>query len=159
MVSLHRILPISLLLLLTVQIPSFAQIEEGDTLSFWSVAYIDWDPGYPIDQRQVSAVCNRVGDQCYLFVDTEVISVPDPGRIDALVDIYDTNFSQDLPPLYEENSSLYVFTHESFARHQRRIGAKPRFFPVSRIEATDIDDEFTFRLAELLALYAGVSNA
>jgi CMP-N-acetylneuraminic acid synthetase len=62
--------------------------------------------------------------------------------------------TQDLPPLYEENSSLYVFTHESFAKHQRRIGEKPRFFPVPRIEAIDIDDEFTFRLAELLSLYA-----
>lgn len=61
--------------------------------------------------------------------------------------------TQDLPPIYEENSCLYVFTRESFGQKQRRIGLKPKFFPIARVEATDIDDEFTFRLAELLAMY------
>jgi CMP-N-acetylneuraminic acid synthetase len=62
--------------------------------------------------------------------------------------------TQDLDPLYEENSGLYVFTRESFFGLGRRIGAKPLLYPIDRIEATDIDDAFTFRLAELLALYA-----
>ena len=62
--------------------------------------------------------------------------------------------TQDLPPLYEENSCLYIFTQESFAKKQRRIGEKPYLFPTTAIESTDIDDEFTFRLAELLAMYA-----
>jgi CMP-N-acetylneuraminic acid synthetase len=56
--------------------------------------------------------------------------------------------------VYEENSCLYVFTKESFARKHRRIGVKPLMFPTPQIESVDIDDEFTFRLAELLGLYA-----
>lgn len=63
--------------------------------------------------------------------------------------------TQDLPPLFEENSCLYVFTRESFLKKGRRIGEKPLMFPTPNIESIDIDDEFTFRLAELLALYAG----
>ena len=62
--------------------------------------------------------------------------------------------TQDLPPVYEENSSLYVFTKESFSKKKRRIGIKPFMFVTPPIESIDIDDEFTFRLAELLALYA-----
>ena len=62
--------------------------------------------------------------------------------------------TQDLPPLYEENSCIYIFTKESFGEKKRRIGPKPVLFPTPHIESTDIDDEFTFRLAELLALYA-----
>lgn len=63
--------------------------------------------------------------------------------------------TQDLKPVYEENSCIYVFTKESFAKRQRRIGLKPQIFPTPQIESIDIDDEFTFRLAELLSLYAG----
>lgn len=62
--------------------------------------------------------------------------------------------TQDLPPLYEENSCLYVFTKESFAVKGRRIGQKPLMHPTPTMESVDIDDEFAFRLAELLALYA-----
>ena len=61
--------------------------------------------------------------------------------------------TQDLPPLYEENSCIYIFTKESFAIKQRRIGEKPILFPTPVVESSDIDDEFDFRLAELLALY------
>ena len=63
--------------------------------------------------------------------------------------------TQDLQPVYEENSCLYVFTRESFAKRNRRIGLKPLMFATPAIESTDIDDEFTFRLAEVLALYSG----
>ena len=63
--------------------------------------------------------------------------------------------TQELDPVYEENSCIYVFTRESFARKQRRIGARPLMFPTPPMESVDIDDEFAFRLAELLALYAG----
>ncbi len=61
--------------------------------------------------------------------------------------------TQDLSPVYEENSCIYVFTKESFAKRERRIGLNPMLFETPPIESTDIDDEFTFRLAELLALY------
>jgi CMP-N-acetylneuraminic acid synthetase len=63
--------------------------------------------------------------------------------------------TQDLPPVYEENSNFYIFTKESFHKKKRRIGENPILFEMSRIEAIDIDDEFSFKLAEILALYAG----
>jgi len=62
--------------------------------------------------------------------------------------------TQDLDPVYEENSNLYIFTRESFESTQARIGKKPQLHEMSRIESIDIDDEFTFHLAEILALYA-----
>jgi len=62
--------------------------------------------------------------------------------------------TQDLPPVYEENSVLYVFTRESFAKRNRRIGLEPVIFETPPMESIDIDDEFKFRLAELLAMYA-----
>lgn len=66
--------------------------------------------------------------------------------------------TQDLQPMYEENSCLYVFTKESFKKKSRRIGIKPFMFVTSPIESIDIDDEFSFRIAELLALYASKEN-
>lgn len=66
--------------------------------------------------------------------------------------------TQDLPPIYEENSCLYVFTRESFGKRRHRIGEHPLMFPIPRIEACDIDDVLGFRLAEILALYAGTPD-
>jgi CMP-N-acetylneuraminic acid synthetase len=62
--------------------------------------------------------------------------------------------TQDLPPVYEENSLLYIFTAQSFAKKQRRIGLNPILFDTPRMESIDIDDEFSFKLAEMLALYS-----
>jgi CMP-N-acetylneuraminic acid synthetase len=62
--------------------------------------------------------------------------------------------TQDLDPLYEENSNFYIFTNESFHSTGRRIGKKPFMYPTSKIESIDIDDEFSFHLAELLSMYA-----
>ncbi len=62
--------------------------------------------------------------------------------------------TQDLPPLFEENSCLYIFTSESFKKNNRRIGSHPLMYETDPIESIDIDDEFTFRLAEMLAGYA-----
>ena len=59
--------------------------------------------------------------------------------------------TQDLPPILEENSSLYIFSKESFRQStNRRIGLKPYLFETSRFEAIDIDEEDDFLLAELL---------
>jgi len=63
--------------------------------------------------------------------------------------------TQDLPPIYEENSCLYAFTKESFeSAGGKRIGLRPMMYETSPIESIDIDDQFTFGLAELLARYA-----
>lgn len=58
--------------------------------------------------------------------------------------------TQDLPPVYEENSNLYLFSAQSFAQRKNRIGAKPMLFEIARDEAADIDEEIDFRIAELL---------
>ncbi|CAK8721648.1 Acylneuraminate cytidylyltransferase [Candidatus Electrothrix gigas] len=58
--------------------------------------------------------------------------------------------TQDLPPVYEENSNLYLFTKQSFMQHKNRIGANPLLFEIEPDEAWDIDEETDFRIAELL---------
>lgn len=58
--------------------------------------------------------------------------------------------TQDLPPVYEENSNIYVFTAESFAKRHHRIGTNPMMFPIERWEAVDIDEEIGFEFADYL---------
>ena len=60
--------------------------------------------------------------------------------------------TQDLPPVYEENSCIYLFSRASLERHGNRIGERPILFEIPRDEAWDIDEEVDFRVAE--ALYA-----
>jgi CMP-N-acetylneuraminic acid synthetase len=57
--------------------------------------------------------------------------------------------TQDLPPLYEENSCLYIFSHASFfTGGQNRIGVRPTMFTMLKTESQDIDTEDDFTLAE-----------
>ena len=58
--------------------------------------------------------------------------------------------TQDLPPVYEENSCLYIFSKPILEERRNRIGERPLLFEIDRIEAWDIDDEQDFRIAELL---------
>jgi CMP-N-acetylneuraminic acid synthetase len=58
--------------------------------------------------------------------------------------------TQDLPPVYEENSNLYLFTEESLERRKNRIGDDPEMFPMDESEAIDIDEMIDFRVAEML---------
>lgn len=58
--------------------------------------------------------------------------------------------TQDLPPVYEENSCLYIFTRENLERKKHRIGDKPLMFEIPRLEAVDIDEESDFQLADVL---------
>jgi CMP-N-acetylneuraminic acid synthetase len=57
--------------------------------------------------------------------------------------------TQDLPPIYEENSNIYVFSRELIA-DGRRIGDQPMLFEIDPLEAVDIDEEHDFVIAELL---------
>ena len=61
--------------------------------------------------------------------------------------------TQDLEPVYEENSCLYVFTRHSFAQTKARIGRRPILYPSPRIESIDIDDEVSWRIAELIGFH------
>lgn len=58
--------------------------------------------------------------------------------------------TQDLPPVYEENSCIYLFTREILERRRNRIGDRPLMFEIDEIEAQDIDIETNFLLAEQL---------
>lgn len=58
--------------------------------------------------------------------------------------------TQDLPPVYEENSCLYLFTRENLAKKHHRIGDKPLMFEIDAEEAWDIDEELDFEIIEFL---------
>lgn len=59
--------------------------------------------------------------------------------------------TQDLPPLFEENSNFYIFTKESFiASGNKRIGIRPFMFEIDKIEAVDIDEPQDFDIAEAI---------
>ncbi len=58
--------------------------------------------------------------------------------------------TQDLPPVYEENSCLYIFTRENLARRHHRLGETPLMFEIEAAEAWDIDEELDFAIAEFL---------
>jgi len=60
--------------------------------------------------------------------------------------------TQDLPPIYEENSCLYIFSEETLVKRQNRIGKRPLLFEIDRWEAWDIDEELDFEIAEYLYL-------
>jgi CMP-N-acetylneuraminic acid synthetase len=60
--------------------------------------------------------------------------------------------TQDLPPVYEENSCMYIFDRATLEARHNRIGARPIMYEIDRFEACDIDEETDFRLAEQLFL-------
>lgn len=61
--------------------------------------------------------------------------------------------TQDLEPWFEENSNLYVFSAESFASTNARIGKQPRMFEMGRSESVDIDDQESWYMAEAMSKY------
>ncbi len=58
--------------------------------------------------------------------------------------------TQNLSPVYLENSCLYLFGREDFLERTNRIGERPLMFEIGVEEAIDIDDETAFALAERL---------
>ncbi|MEM7115943.1 MAG: acylneuraminate cytidylyltransferase family protein [Chloroflexota bacterium] len=60
--------------------------------------------------------------------------------------------TQDLPPIYEENSCIFIFTKETLQKRHNRIGERPFLFEMPAHEAQDIDEELDFRIAEFLFL-------
>jgi CMP-N-acetylneuraminic acid synthetase len=58
--------------------------------------------------------------------------------------------TQDLPPIYEENSNLYLFSRLSLEMRENRIGERPLMFEMDQAEAVDIDEEINFLWAEFL---------
>lgn len=61
--------------------------------------------------------------------------------------------TQDLPPVMEENSCLYVFDADTLRKRGNRIGERPLLYPTDREEAWDIDEEIDWSV--VAGLYAG----
>lgn len=58
--------------------------------------------------------------------------------------------TQDLNPIFEENSCFYIFSKKTNETYKNRLGSKPMMFAMDRLEATDIDDWEDFLYAEFL---------
>ncbi len=58
--------------------------------------------------------------------------------------------TQDLPPIFEENSCLYIFTREKLLSRNHRLGDSPLMFEIAREEAWDIDEEIDFQVSDFL---------
>jgi CMP-N-acetylneuraminic acid synthetase len=58
--------------------------------------------------------------------------------------------TQDLPPIYSENSCIYVFERDLLIKNRNRLGFRPFMFEMSPWEAVDIDEEIDFRIAEVV---------
>lgn len=58
--------------------------------------------------------------------------------------------TQDLPPIYHENSCFYIFSRTTNEKTQSRLGSNPMMFEIERLEAADIDDMEDFYWAEFL---------
>lgn len=60
--------------------------------------------------------------------------------------------TQDLEPWYEENSCLYIFSADSFAATDARIGKTPAMYETPPLENIDIDTPADWAMAEAVAL-------
>ncbi|WP_205748083.1 acylneuraminate cytidylyltransferase family protein [Dyadobacter luticola] len=66
--------------------------------------------------------------------------------------------TQDLEPIYHENSCFYIFSRETNYKIKNRLGSNPMMFPIERLEAADMDDMEDFYWAEFL-LQRRLANA
>ncbi len=58
--------------------------------------------------------------------------------------------TQDLPPVFEDNSCMYIFKREHLVVRRNRLGERPMMFEIPPQEAMDIDNEIDFRMVELM---------
>ena len=58
--------------------------------------------------------------------------------------------TQDLPPIFEENSCIYLFTAEKLRERRNRIGENPMMYEIKPDEALDIDEESDFMIADII---------
>lgn len=58
--------------------------------------------------------------------------------------------TQDLPPIYEENSCMYLFTRQTLEQRRNRLGDRPYLFEIPAAEAWDIDEELDFQITDLI---------
>jgi CMP-N-acetylneuraminic acid synthetase len=58
--------------------------------------------------------------------------------------------TQDLPPVFEENSCMYLFSRQNLLEQHNRLGRHPLMFEMDPEEAWDIDHELDFSICEFL---------
>jgi CMP-N-acetylneuraminic acid synthetase len=58
--------------------------------------------------------------------------------------------TQDLPPVFEENSCIYIFRRETLVQRRNRLGERPMMFEIDPAEAWDIDEELDFAIADFI---------
>lgn len=58
--------------------------------------------------------------------------------------------SQDLPEIYALNFAVSVLSRETMIQCENVVGKRPWLMPIDYEEATDIDDEIDFKIAEYL---------
>jgi CMP-N-acetylneuraminic acid synthetase len=58
--------------------------------------------------------------------------------------------TQDLPPIFEENSCLYIFDRNTLLTNHNRLGDRPLMFEIAASEAWDIDEILDFEIVEFL---------
>jgi CMP-N-acetylneuraminic acid synthetase len=58
--------------------------------------------------------------------------------------------TQDLPPVYEENSCLYLFTRQNLLVRRNRLSERALMFEIAAAEAWDIDEELDFAIVNFL---------
>lgn len=61
--------------------------------------------------------------------------------------------TQDLEPWFEENSNLYIFSRDSFAKTNARIGKQPMMYEGPQFESIDIDTPQDWDFAVVAARY------
>jgi CMP-N-acetylneuraminic acid synthetase len=58
--------------------------------------------------------------------------------------------TQDLPPVFEENSCLYLFTRQNLLARRNRLSERALMFEIPAAEAWDIDEELDFDIVNSL---------
>jgi len=63
-------------------------------------------------------------------------------------DPYNRVPTQELPPIYEDNSNIYIFTEEVIEKKGDRIGTDYEIYELGKIESLDIDYKTDFEMAK-----------
>jgi CMP-N-acetylneuraminic acid synthetase len=61
--------------------------------------------------------------------------------------------TQDLPPIFEENSCIYIFTRPILLARRNRLGERPLMFEIPAAQAWDIDDELDFSFVDHMLMH------
>jgi CMP-N-acetylneuraminic acid synthetase len=58
--------------------------------------------------------------------------------------------TQDIPPIFEQNGCVYIFSRSSFNVSKNRIGALPQMYETPPLESISIDNQSDFYVCEAL---------